>query len=214
MVDFLEERMLGDVVYGSSFSESFAVDKVRTANGSEFSRLRHPYPIRRFRLSCREPLADVWADVMNLWYRAYGTHAGFRLQAFDDYTSTANGRSAPTMLDQTLPRISAGVYQLIKEYGKDKVGLAGIGRPLRTIWKPVSGSLLVAVNGVAKVSGVSCDWTTGRLTLTPAPVLTDSVTAGFEFDHPVRFDTDLEIGQDYPAVRMIERMELVELVSP
>jgi uncharacterized protein (TIGR02217 family) len=57
--------------------------------------------------------------------------------------------------------------------------------------KPVTGSVLVAVGGVP-ASGFTLDATTGIITFSagsiPAPGL--SVTAGFEFDVPVRFDTD------------------------
>lgn len=42
----------------------------------------------------------------------------------------------------------------------------------------------------------------------------ESVTAGFEFDFPVRFNTTLPIGQDYPGYRAVDGVELIELLNP
>lgn len=212
--DFIDYRISASASYGSSYTEKFAVQKIITATGAEYSQLLHPLPMRRFTLVCREPLSALWSEILDLYAVAYGTHAGFRLQAIDDYTTAADGRSAPTMLDQTLTYISAGVYQLIKEYGKAKPALA-VGRPKRILYKPVTGSVVVAVNGTLKSSGVAIDYTTGIVTLSsPTPAFGDAVTAGCQFDHPVRFDTDLEVGQAMPMVRMIERLELIELLKP
>lgn len=64
----------------------------------------------------------------------------------------------------------------------------------RPITKPVSGSVLVAVGGTPKVGGVDFDLdaSTGLIAFRPAhiPPSGVAVTAGFEFDVPVRFDTD------------------------
>ena len=64
-------------------------------------------------------------------------------------------------------------------------------------------------------SGVTVDTTTGRVTISPAPTHpADVITAGFEFDIPVRFDADLSIGQSGPDTRVLESVELVELLAP
>ncbi len=62
----------------------------------------------------------------------------------------------------------------------------------RPVAKPVRGTVLVAVAGQPLVESI--DWvvddTTGIVTFVQAPDLGTVVTAGFEFDVPVRFDTD------------------------
>jgi uncharacterized protein (TIGR02217 family) len=64
-------------------------------------------------------------------------------------------------------------------------------------------------------SGISVDHTTGRVTISPAPAYpADVITAGCEFDIPVRFNVDLTIDQAAPAVRMLENVELIELLNP
>ena len=83
------------------------------------------------------------------------------------------------------------------------------------IYKPVSGTTIVAKNGTLLTSGVTVDTTTGRVTISPAPTHpADVITAGFEFDIPVRFDADLSIGQSGPDTRVLESVELVELLAP
>ncbi len=214
MAEFLEQRIAGGISYGSSYSDAYAVKISTTAAGSEYRQLVHPYPVRRFRLIFRETLAGAWGDVLNLYHRAYGRYAGFRAQAFDDFTTRADGRSAPTKDDQVLSYVSAGVYQLRKYYGLDAAGLS-IGRPSRVIYKPVTGTTIVAKNGTLISSGVTVDTTTGRVTISPAPSYpADVITGGCEFDIPVRFDMDISVDQAAPDIRMLDGVELVELLAP
>jgi len=43
---------------------------------------------------------------------------------------------------------------------------------------------------------------------------THAVNGGCEFDIPVRFDTTVEVGQDYHALRSLSGVELIELINP
>jgi len=63
---------------------------------------------------------------------------------------------------------------------------------VRPIAKPVDGSVRVAVAGIEGVAGTdfTADPTTGLVSFTQPPAAGLSVTAGFSFDTPVRFDTD------------------------
>lgn len=214
MAEFLEQRISAAISYGSSWADEYEVQITRTAGGGEYRKLVHPYPVRRFRLLFRADRADIGAKVLDLYHRCYGKFAGFRVKALDDFTTAADGRAAPTKDDQALLYVSSGVYQLRKEYGNSAAGL-GIGRPFRTIFKPVSGTVLVAKNGVLLSSGVSVDTTTGRVTISPAPSHpADVITGGCQFDIPVRFDTALDIDQMAPNHRQLNNVELVELLAP
>lgn len=83
---------------------------------------------------------------------------------------------------------STTTFQLKKIYGST------INPYTRDIKKPVLGTVRVGVNGVEQTSGWSVNTTTGIITFDSAPTNTHPVTAGFEFDVPVRFGTDyLEI---------------------
>jgi uncharacterized protein (TIGR02217 family) len=78
------------------------------------------------------------------------------------------------------------VFQLQKTYVS---GLQSYARPVR---KPVLGTVRVAVAEDPKIEGLefTVDVATGAVTLVEPPALGTRVTAGFEFDVPVRFDTD------------------------
>jgi len=79
-------------------------------------------------------------------------------------------------------------FQLTKIYGSTYAPYT------RDIKKPVTGTVLVGVNGSAVTSGWSINLTTGVITFDTAPTDGHAITAGFEFDVPVRFNTDyLEI---------------------
>ena len=62
----------------------------------------------------------------------------------------------------------------------------------RPISKPVAGSVRVSLDGVEQTEGVdfAVDGATGIVTMTVPPGAGSALTAGFEFDVPVRFDAD------------------------
>jgi len=79
----------------------------------------------------------------------------------------------------------------------------------------VSGTVLIAVAGVVQTpaTAYTVDHTTGLVTFQPGhiPAVAQPISAGFEFDVPVRFDTDrLEISiQGFrhgaiPAIPIVE----------
>lgn len=214
MAEFIEQRLSAPISYGSSYTDQYQVQITQTAGGAEYRKLLNPLPVRQFRLIFRESLSALWSEVLSLYQRCFGRYAGFRVKAFDDFTTAADGRSAPTKDDQALIYVSSGVYQLAKTYGLDGSAI-GIGRPYRVIYKPVAGTVVVAKNGVLLSSGVTVDTTTGRVTISPAPSYpSDVITGGCEFDIPVRFDMDLEVNQAGPVVRQLDGIVLVEILNP
>ena len=56
-------------------------------------------------------------------------------------------------------------------------------------------------------------YTSGGETNT-APQTGETVSCGYEFDYPVRFNGSLVIGQDYPTHRNADGIELVEIINP
>ncbi|HQO29757.1 MAG TPA: DUF2460 domain-containing protein [Accumulibacter sp.] len=162
MAEFIEERLSLSVRNGSSYGDDFLVEVTTTASGAEYRRLLHPFPVRRWHLQFTMARGDIGRTVKSLYDRCYKSFAGFRVYCEDDHSTAADGVSAPTMLDQTLTRVSAGVYQLVKRYGAGPE--LAIGRPARTLFKPVAGSVLIAVGGLAYSNGWTLESSTGRVT--------------------------------------------------
>jgi uncharacterized protein (TIGR02217 family) len=133
---------------------------------------------------------------------------GFRFKDWSDYKS-CGPTSTPSATDQPLGTgsITPMSYQLKKTY------TSGSQSWVRTIMKPVAGTILAAVNGVA-TGAFTVDTTTGILTFTAPPAAGAVLTWGGEFDTPVRFDTDkLVINmRDYRAgqIQSIPLMELFD----
>jgi uncharacterized protein (TIGR02217 family) len=118
---------------------------------------------------------------------------GFRWRDPSDWKSCPP-ESTPTALDQQIGigNGTASTFQLKKTYG------AAYNPWSRDIKKPVTGSVLVAVAGSTQAAGTAytVDHATGVVTFLAGhiPAASAVITAGFEFDVPVRFDTDkLEI---------------------
>src|SRR5262245_22810264 len=114
---------------------------------------------------------------------------GFRWRDPSDWKSCPP-ESTPTALDQEIGigDDATTTFQLKKTYG------FGFNPWSRAIKKPVAGTVLVAVDGVVQVPGAAfaVDAATGLVVFLPGhvPAAAKIVTAGFEFDVPVRFDTD------------------------
>jgi len=118
---------------------------------------------------------------------------GFRWRDPTDWKSCAPEGNA-SALDQSIGTGdgTTAAYQLTKTYG------SAFNPWTRAITKPVAGSVLIAVAGAIQEPGAAftVDTTTGLVAFQPGhvPSADAAITAGFEFDVPVRFDTDkLEI---------------------
>jgi uncharacterized protein (TIGR02217 family) len=135
---------------------------------------------------------------------------GFRWKDWTDYKSCAPGATL-TALDQGIGAGDGvtGAFQLIKTYG------ATYAPWVRTIQLPVAGSVLVGVDGLPQdPENFLVSVNTGVVTFLPEhiPPADAVVTAGFEFDVPVRFDTDqLEINLSDIEAGSIPHIPIVEI---
>ncbi|MBV2206663.1 MAG: DUF2460 domain-containing protein [Pseudomonas sp.] len=107
--------------------------------------------------------------------------------------------------------ITLGTHAIVTGQSVQISGVSGMTqingmRALVTAWDATT--ITVAINSTAFGT-----YTGGGVVHT-RPQAGESVTAGFEFDFPVRFNTTLPIGQDYPGYRAIDGVELIELINP
>ena len=209
--DFHEVRFPLDVALRGSGGPSRLTEIVTLASGREHRNSRWADSRRRY--DAGFGIRDVGAlhAVLAFFEERRGRLYGFRYHDRVDHRSGApNAAITPT--DQALGTGDGAtrVFALAKTYG------SGHSPYRRTIAKPVAGSVRVAVNGIeVPTAKVACDETTGRLTFAadavPAPGT--SVTAGFAFDVPVRFDTDdLTIDLAAFTAGEIPKVPLIEIV--
>ncbi len=181
MSSFHEVSFPARLVFGSGAGIERRTEIVSLASGYE--RRISPWALgrRRYLVGAGiKSLVDA-AELLSFFEAREGRLYGFRFKDFADCKSCAlNATPAPT--DQALGSgDGAGkTFQLQKAYGS----------VLRSIAKPVAGTVRVAVAGVERTSGFAVDATTGVVTFSAAPGLGAAVTAGFAFDTPVRFDSD------------------------
>ncbi len=128
-------------------------------------------------------LDDIHAVIAFFEARA-GRLYGFRFKDFADFKSVAPA-AAITPRDQSLGTGDGAT----RSFALQKTYASGPASFSRAIVKPVAGTVRVAVGGI-ETTAFALDATTGVATLAAAPAIGAVVTAGFEFDVPVRFDTD------------------------
>lgn len=193
---FHEVRLPSRLAFGSSGGVERRTEVAILASGHE--RRSSPWAMgrRRYLIGAGLRSLDDMAALTSFFEERRGRLHGFRFRDFADFKSCRPGER-PSALDQFIGTGDGErrVFQLTKAYGAIR----------RDIRKPVEGTAALAVDGsVLAPSAWSLDIATGLATLAAAPGPGAAVRAGFEFDTPVRFDTDrLEIAlETFEAGRM------------
>jgi uncharacterized protein (TIGR02217 family) len=184
---FHEIRFPANLSFGSVGGPERRTEIVTLANGFEERNSPWAHSRRRYDAGLGLRSLDDVATLIAFFEARGGQLHGFRWKDWSDHKSCAPG-SDPGPLDQPLglgDGVTA-VFQVQKTYVS---GLQSYVRPIR---KPVLGTVTVAVAEDPKVEGLefSVDAETGLVTFVVPPALGTRITAGFEFDVPVRFDTD------------------------
>jgi uncharacterized protein (TIGR02217 family) len=162
---------------------------------------------RRYDVAYGIRRADDLAAVVAFFEARNGRLHGFRYKDWADYKSALPSQ-AITATDQQIGTGTGSqqTFQLGKRY------TSGAQTWVRTIAKPVAGTVRVALGMVEQMSGWTLDTTTGVVTFTTAPAGGVAVRAGFEFDVPVRFDSDtLDVTLDFERLGSITAIPLLEV---
>lgn len=128
--------------------------------------------------------------VLAFFHSRVGRQKGFLITDYADYTSAANNTDDPSPTDQEIGTSDGATasFQLKKIYTYGSTSID------RQITRPKSGSVRVAVDGIEKTEGVdfSVNTNTGYITFLAGHIPSDgtTITAGFIFFVPVRFDVD------------------------
>ena len=190
----------------SSVTPAFSTQTVESLSGHE--RRTSDWADARLKFDAG-PGVRSEADLVALveFFRARrGAARGFRFTDPFDSSSAPLGQ-AVSAVDQKLGDGDGATseFRLAKYYG------SGADAQQRFITRPVAGTIRVAVNGVEQMSG----WLHlggGVITFVAAPASGAILTAGFEFDVPVRFAEDvLEVNRATFAAGEMPSVPLVEI---
>jgi uncharacterized protein (TIGR02217 family) len=208
MSAFHEVRLPLALAFGASGGPERLTEIVRLASGRESRNARWAGSRRRWDVGGSVLKADAAHELAAFFEARRGRLNGFRFRDPVDWKSCAPS-GVVSMLDQAVGTGDGEEtqFQLVKRYA------SGGESWDRVIAKPVEDTVLVAVDGVLE-GGVSVDWATGVVTFDEAPADGAVLTAGFEFDVPVRFDADqLEVQlEGFDAVRVM-RAPIVEIAG-
>ena len=184
---FHDIRFPANLSFGATGGPERRTEIVTLANGYEERNTPWQHSRRRFDAGVGLRSLDDIAQLVAFFEAREGQLHGFRWKDWGDYKSCAPSKK-PEPLDQ---KIFDGdevtrVIQLTKRYA------SGPHAYRRPITKPVAGTVRIAIGGDEVQEGIDfeVDVTTGLITFATAPDIGADVTAGFEFDVPVRFDAD------------------------
>ncbi|UWR43487.1 DUF2460 domain-containing protein [Phaeobacter inhibens] len=186
-MNFHEVRFPASLSFGSIGGPERRTDVVTLANGHEERNTPWAHSRRRYDAGLGlRGLEDIEA-LIAFFEARQGQMYGFRWKDWSDYKS-ARATQDVTFGDQVIGMGDGAqrVFQLSKTY---RSGSFAYQRP---ITKPVAGSVRIGIeqDALQETVDYTLDSTLGTITLAHPPEAGLSVKAGFEFDVPVRFDTD------------------------
>jgi uncharacterized protein (TIGR02217 family) len=187
-MSFHEIRFPTAISLGSSGGPERRTDVVVLGSGHEERNSRWANSRRSWNAGYGIRSLDDLHAVIAFFEERRGKLYGFRWKDPGDWKSCAPSL-LPAATDQLIGTGdgTTATFQLVKTYGSAHAPWT------RTITKPVAGSTRVAIAGVAQPSSAyAVNTATGQLTFLAGhiPAAGAAITAGFEFDCPVRFDTD------------------------
>ena len=204
---FHEIRFPDNISRGARGGPERRTQVVELASGHEERNASWANSRRRYDVAYGIRRADDLAAVVAFFEARNARLYGFRYKDWADYKSSQPSQ-AVSATDQQIG-IGTGsltTFQLTKRY------TSGAQTWVRTIAKPVTGTVRVALGTVEQISGWTLDATTGVVTFTTAPGNGVIIRAGFEFDVPVRFDSDsLDVTLDVERLGSITSIPLLEI---
>lgn len=184
---FHEERFPTSLSFGSVGGPERHTDVVTLANDFEERNTPWRHSRRRYDAGVAvRSLSDI--ELLIAFFEArQGQIHGFRWKDWTDYkSSTASDEVAYDDQNIGTGNDTTALYQLIKTY------TSGEHNYVRPIAKPVAGTVRIGLGGVEQQDGrdYTVDLTTGQVRFLHPVNAGVQITAGFEFDVAVRFDTD------------------------
>lgn len=169
-MSFVEVQFPTDISYGATGGPIFLTDVVATVSGHEQRNSKWSQSRAKYNVASGIKTESQWQALIAFFRARRGMAIGFRFKDWSDYKAE----------NQPLKSLGGNEYQLVKQY------VSGAAVYERDITKPVTGTVKLYEDSILQASGWSIDTATGIITTS----LSNTLTADFEFDVPVRFDTD------------------------
>lgn len=173
---FAEVQFPPDISYGSSGGPEYTTDIITSLSGHEQRNVTWAQARARYNVAKGVKSADQLETLIAFFRARKGRAYGFRFKDWTDYR-----------MHGQLLGVGDGIrtqFQLLKRYE------SGDGVELRSIRKPVAGTVRIYLNAILQEIDVTVDVTSGVVSFAHAPSAGMEVRADCEFDVPVRFDTD------------------------
>lgn len=197
-MSFVEIQFPADISYGSSGGPTFSTDVIEAFSGFEQRNINWSAARARYNVAHGVKTQSQLDELIAFFRARQGKAIGFRFKDWTDYQAVAQNIGTGNG--------SQTIFQLTKKYTSSVT-------VTRVIKKPVNNATMkVYLNAVLQSSGYTVNYATGEITFTTAPGSGVAVTADFEFDVPVRFDTDqLDAAIDDFGTRSWSDIPLVEV---
>ena len=174
-MSFQEIQFSTDISYGAIGGPVFSTDIITTSSGYEQRNIRWSNARAKYNIATGIKTEEQWQELIAFFRARKGKAIGFRFKDWSDYKG----------INETIG-IGDNIktdFQLVKNYNSNIT-------VSRNITKPVTGTVKIYIDSILQISGVNIDTTTGIVTFSTPPSIDSIITADFEFDVPVRFDTD------------------------
>jgi len=198
-MSFAEVQFPAEISYGSKGGTLFSIDIVSTFSGHEQRNINWAHSRARYDASSGVKTEAQVEGLISFFRARRGRAIGFRYKDWLDYRAT---NQILGVGDGNLQE-----FQLVKHYQ------SGDEVYTRTINKPVDNEFCrIYIDSVLIEDKVSIDFTTGLIAFDAPPRQGEQISADFEFDVPVRFDTDhLDLQADSYGVSSWQNIPLVEV---
>ncbi|MFN7038691.1 MAG: DUF2460 domain-containing protein [Alphaproteobacteria bacterium] len=175
MEAFKEIRFPEDISYGSSGGPQYSTDVVTVTSGFEQRNINWHNARCKYNVAHGVKTKEQLDNLINFFRLMKGRAFGFRFKDWTDFEAKNQFIAIGNDTDKT--------FQLFKTYN------VGSLKETRVIKKLVHSSVKVYLDGRI-YENVRCDYNNGILYFKEPVGSGIKISASFEFDVPVRFDTD------------------------
>jgi len=183
-MSFVEIQFPSDISYGATGGPIYSTDVVSLFSGHEQRNSNWKNARGRYNIASGVKTEKQWQALISFFRARRGKAIGFRFKDWSDYSAVGQqigiGDGSNTE------------FQLVKLYTSGSITVQ------REIKKPIVGTVKIHKNSHLRGhNDYSVDHATGIVSFSEAPTAGVIITSDFEFDVPVRFDTDeLQISLD------------------